>query len=74
MTIDELRDEALRLAPEARAHLARELLSSLDGLSDADVERLWLDEADRRDHELDSGAAQARPADEVLARTKARRE
>ncbi len=53
--------------------LARELLASLDGLSEAEVEKLWIDEAIRRDEELDSGAAHASPADEVLNRARARR-
>ena len=73
MSVEELREEALRLTPEARAHLARELLASLDAMSEAEVERLWLDEAIRRDEELDSGAAPAYPVDEVLARARARR-
>lgn len=73
MSIDELKAEALRLDPEARADLARELLASLDGLSGDEVEKLWIDEAIRRDEELDSGAARAYPADEVLDRARARR-
>jgi putative addiction module component (TIGR02574 family) len=72
MTVDELKSEALRLAPQARAELARELLHSLDDLSEAEVDQLWLEEAARRDSEIDSGAVQAVPADEVLARLKAR--
>jgi hypothetical protein len=71
MTIDRLKAEALRLDPEARADLARELLASLDGLSGAEVEKLWIDEAIRRDEERDSGAARAYPADEVLDRARA---
>jgi hypothetical protein len=73
MSIEELKAEALRLDPEARAKLARVLLASLDAMSDAEVERLWLDEAIARDDELERGAARAYPADEVLARARARR-
>lgn len=73
MSIEELREEVLRLSPEARAYLARELLASLDAMSEAEIENLWVDEALRRDEELDSGAARAFPADEVLARARARR-
>jgi hypothetical protein len=73
MTIDELKREALQLDPETRADLAHVLLNSLDTLSDAQVERLWLEEAARRDAELDAGTATARPADEVLAQARARR-
>jgi len=64
---------ALRLAPAARADLARLLLASLDAMSEAEINRLWIDEAIARDDELDRGAARAYPADEVLARARARR-
>ena len=73
MTIDELRVEVLRLAPEARADLARELLASLDALSESEIERLWLDKAECRLAQLDSGDASADPSDVVLARVRARR-
>jgi hypothetical protein len=72
MSPDELTTEALKLGPAARARLARELLASLDALPAAEVEQLWLEEALRRDEELDRGTARLRPADEVLARTRAR--
>jgi len=73
MGVEELKQEALRLSPEARANLARELLASLDLLGEAEIERLWIDEAIRRDEDLDEGSAQAHPADEVFARARARR-
>jgi hypothetical protein len=72
MTIDELKTEALRLNPGERAELASELLVSLDDLSESEIEKLWLEEAIRRDAELDNGAAQAVPADEVFAAARAR--
>lgn len=72
MTIDELKAEALRLNPEDRAELASELLVSLDALSESEIEKLWLEEAVRRDAELDSGAARSTPADEVFAAARAR--
>ena len=73
MEIQELKDEALHLDPKGRAHLARELLASLDIMSDVEVERLWLDEAIRRDAELDEGTEKAYSAHEVLARARTRR-
>ncbi len=72
MTIDELRVEVLSLPAEGRADLARELLASLDALSESEIERLWLDEAERRLARLDSGDAGADPSDVVLARVRAR--
>jgi putative addiction module component (TIGR02574 family) len=73
MSIEELKDEALRLSPEGRAYLARELLASLDKMSEAEIEELWLQEAMRRDEEVSNGTAQSRPADEVFSRARARR-
>jgi len=70
---EELKSEVLRLNPEARALLARELLASLDAMSEAEIEKLWVDEAIQRDTELDSGTARAYPAEEVLERARARR-
>jgi hypothetical protein len=57
MIIDELKRQALQMDPSTRAGLARDLLTSLDDLSEAEVERLWLEEAVRRDEEM---ARQAR--------------
>jgi hypothetical protein len=72
MTVDELRREALRLDHAARASLARDLLNSLDDLSESEIEQLWLEEAARRDAALDAGAASVDAAD-VFARARARR-
>ena len=74
MSVDELKAEVLRLDPQTRAYLARELLASLDTLSEAEVEKLRLDEAIRRDEELDSGAGRACAANKVLDRARVRRE
>lgn len=73
MGFEELKEEVLRLNPEARALLARELLASLDAMSEAEIEKLWVDEAIRRDEGLDKGAARAYPAQEVFKRVRARR-
>lgn len=72
MTIDELMREALALDASSRAHIAHRLLDSLDELSEAEIEELWLAEAARRDAALDAGAP-SRPAADVLARARARR-
>lgn len=73
MTIDELRREALRLDASTRASLARDLLGSLDSLSAAEVEQLWLEEAVRRDEEMASGKVEPIPMDEVFAELRAAR-
>lgn len=73
MTIEELRREALQLDPATRASLARDILHSLDDLSEGEVERLWLEEAVRRDEEMASGRVQPIPMDEVFAELRASR-
>jgi putative addiction module component (TIGR02574 family) len=72
MDADRLLHEALLLPAEARAKLARELISSLDDSTvdeDRDVE--WALEIRRRLDDYDAGLVRARPADEVLAELKA---
>lgn len=73
MSLEELKEEAFRLGPDARAYLARELVASLEGMTDAEIEALWIDEAIRRDTSLHDGSARAFPAGEVLARVRTRR-
>ncbi len=73
MTIEELKREALRLDPSGRADLARQLLESLDDLPESEVERLWLEEAERRRLEVQSGQVTPIPMDEVFARARAAR-
>lgn len=73
MTIDELTRAALQLDSTARAALARELLVSLDDLPQAEVERLWIEEAARRDEEMATGRVKPIPIDEVFAELRATR-
>ena len=74
MSLDENQIEAaaLNLQPHSRAKLAEKLLKSLDVLSDAEIEALWLAEAERRNAELDNGEEQAVPAEDVLQDARAR--
>lgn len=64
--IKKIEKEALQLTPRERAILAERLLHSLDEEEDADVERAWIEEAERRYKEFKKGNATARPIDEVL--------
>lgn len=73
MTVDELRREALALDHSTRARLARDLLNSLDDLSESEIEQLWLEEAVRRHEEVASGAVETVPLDEALAKARAAR-
>ncbi len=58
--------QALQLPPAERATLAQHLIASLDTLDEAQNERLWIEEADRRYREYKSGNISARPAEDVL--------
>ena len=71
MTIDEIKREALRLDPSVRADLARELLESLDDLPESDVQQLWLEEAERRRADVQSGKSIPIRMDEVFAKARA---
>ena len=57
---------ALKLPPHERATLAEHLIASLDDLADAENERLWIEEADRRYREHKKGNIAARSAKDVL--------
>lgn len=72
MNLEELEAAVLQLNPQARAQLAAKLLQSLDVLSEAEHERLWADEALRRDEDLETGAATPRAAEEVFREARAR--
>jgi hypothetical protein len=69
-SLEVLEAEVLQLAPADRSRLFERLIASLD--SDADVERAWEEEADRRERELDSGVATVVPAQEAIARLRQR--
>lgn len=57
---------ALRLSVEERAELAAELLASLDGEPDEDVEAAWAVELKRRVQRLEQEGSRGRPWQEVF--------
>jgi Putative addiction module component. len=69
---ESIEKELLRLNPEARAKLVHSLVKSLGNLSETELKSLWLDEAERRDAEFESGAVEAVSGDEVLNRIRNR--
>jgi putative addiction module component (TIGR02574 family) len=68
----ELFDEAMRLEPRERASLIRLLIESPDAETDEGVEDAWRVEIERRMAELDSGAVETIPWEEVRARLERR--
>lgn len=66
MSADEIEAAALQLPSHDRARLASALLASLD--EEGEIAREWAVEAERRYEELRTGAVEAAPAEEVIAR------
>ena len=69
-TLEQLEAEALKLSADGRACLARRLLLSIEPAAESEIDRLWIEEAQRRHDELLAGA-DAIPADEVFAKARA---
>ncbi len=67
-----LREELLALPASTRALLAQDLMTSLDSESDADVERAWLELAERRLDELKTGQVKPVSGPAVLERVRNR--
>jgi len=68
VTLEELRTQALSLDVDSRAALAEALLESLERPSEQEVLRLALEEAGRRQREVQDGKARMLPGDEVMDR------
>jgi len=64
--------QALGPPVDRREKLAQRLLASLDDLSEAEAEKLWLAEAARRAHEIDDGKVKLVKAEELERRIQAR--
>ncbi|MBA4284346.1 MAG: addiction module antitoxin RelB [Xanthomonadaceae bacterium] len=71
MNLRTLELEALRLPTADRAALAQSLLASLDPVDDVDVAARWLDEAEHRSTEIDTGIVETIPAEIVSKRARA---
>jgi len=67
---DEIVATAMKLPQDERVRLAAELIASLDEEIEANVEALWLAEAERRLGELRSGKVSGVPAAEAFARAR----
>jgi putative addiction module component (TIGR02574 family) len=54
------------LPPDQQTELIRGLIAKWDGPADPDVERAWLEEAQRRYKQIVEGKMQAIPAEQVF--------
>ncbi len=68
--VAELSQRARELAPEDRARLAEELLASIEGHFEPEVDAAWDDEIRKRIAEVESGAVKLIPAAEVFERVR----
>lgn len=70
--IDHLEAEVMKLDPRSRARLAEKLIRSLDALPDAENAKLWAEEAQRRDAEMDADPTIGRSAEDVFREARSR--
>jgi len=70
MTFKEIEAEIKKLDLKDRAELAKWIVESLDELSEAEVEALWAEEAERRLDEMERGLVTEITAKEVLRRAR----
>jgi putative addiction module component (TIGR02574 family) len=70
VSVQELEAELMKLPSHERARLAEALIASLD--EEDEIAEAWAVEAERRYQELRSGAVEGVPAEDVLARLRAR--
>lgn len=71
MSLKELEAEIKKLDLKDRALLAKRIVASLDELSEAEIEALWVEEAERRLDEMEKGLVTEIPAKEALRRARA---
>ena len=64
--LEEIEREIRSLSDDERMRLLRDLVADLDGNPDPEVEKAWLEEAQRRFQELQQGVVEAVSAEEVF--------
>ena len=64
--IRELKEQALLLTPEEREILVQEILNSLDNASLTEVDKAWIEEAEKRYEEYKKGKRKTIPYKKVL--------
>jgi hypothetical protein len=71
-TIEDLEAAILRLPEKGRARLARVLLFSLGEEAEEGAEQAWIEEAQHRYEEIQSGKVEAQDSDDVFREARAR--
>jgi putative addiction module component (TIGR02574 family) len=68
----EIMNAAMTLSPDEREMLAEDLIASLDAEDQETIDRLWAEEAERRNKEIEDGVVRAIPGEEVMRRLRSR--
>jgi len=69
---EEIKNKATMLSLEERAKLAQELISSLDGKRDPDIENSWDEVIKKRVEQIKYGTAKGRLAETIHSEIRAR--
>ena len=72
-TRDRVIEEALSLPAEARLSLVEKLLTSLNLPIDAEIDRLWSEEAEHRVSQIETDEVKMVPGEEVFSKIRAKR-
>ena len=72
IVVAEIEAKIRSLSLEDKTELIRALIAELDGPADADVERAWLEEAQKRHREVIEGKVQPIPGERVFANLRSR--
>jgi putative addiction module component (TIGR02574 family) len=70
--LEKIQEEIRALSTPEKEELLRSLWEELDGPADPEVDAAWLEEARRRDLELDQGLVESVPAEEVFRRLRSK--
>ena len=65
-TLTDVTKEALSLSVEDRVVLAQRVWDSVEHFASADVEKAWMNEANRRWKDIEEGEVQCQPATEAM--------
>jgi putative addiction module component (TIGR02574 family) len=71
-TIEDIERDIRALSAEDKRELLRSLVAQLDPTVDPDVQKAWLEEAQRRYRELAEGKVKGIPGPEVFKRLRSR--
>ena len=70
--VEKIEEEIRSLSAAEKMELLRSLIAELDAPADADVERAWLEEAQRRHRELIEGKVKGVPGERVFENLRSR--